>query len=96
MPQYVMLMNLTAKGLHDLKGAPARLEAAVKALEAGGGRLLSFNVAMGPYDYVAIAEGPEELAAVTAMSLGSQGYVTTQTMRAFIREEFAGLVSRLP
>jgi uncharacterized protein with GYD domain len=96
MPQYVMLMNLTAKGLQDLKDAPKRIAEGVRALEASGGKILSFHCTMGPYDYVAIADGPEEVAAVTAMSLGSQGYVTTQTMRAFTREEFAKLVSMLP
>ena len=97
MPQYVILMNLTAKGLADLKGAPARMEAGIKALEAAGGKMLSFNVTMGPYDYVAVAAGPsDEVAAVTAMGLAAQGYVTTQTLRSFTPQEFAGLVSQLP
>ena len=97
MPRYVVLMNLTAKGFADIKGAPARYEAAVKAIEAAGGKVLSFNVTMGAYDYVMVAEGPgDEYAASLALSLASQGYVTMQTLRAFSPEEFAGLVSRLP
>ena len=90
-------MNLTPKGLADLKGAPARIEAGVKALEAAGGKMVCFRATMGAYDYVMVAEGPsDEVAAVSAMSLGSQGYITTQTLHAFTPEEFAGLVRQLP
>jgi uncharacterized protein with GYD domain len=97
MPTFVMLMNLTAKGLADLKSAPARLDAATKAIEAAGGSLQSFHMTMGPYDYVAVAEAPsDDAAAVVAMSLAAQGNVTMQTLRAFTREEFAALVSQLP
>ena len=97
MPQFVLLMNLTTKGLADLKGAPARIEAGVKALEAAGGKMVCFRATMGAYDYVMVAEGPsDEFAALMSMATAAQGYVTTQTLRAFTPEEFAGLVSRLP
>ena len=44
-----------------------------------------------------MAEGPsDEFAALLSMSTAAQGYVTTQTLRAFTPEEFAGLVSKLP
>jgi len=48
-------------------------------------------------DYVMLAEGPsDEFAALMSMSTAAQGYVTTQTLRAFTPEEFAGLVNQLP
>ena len=59
MPQYVILSNLTAKGLADLKGAPARYQSVVKAIEAAGGKVLSFHATMGAYDYVTGGRGPE-------------------------------------
>lgn len=97
MARYVILLNLTAKGLADPKGSPARVDAGIKAVEAGGGKMLSFSATMGPYDYVAVCEAPsDEVATVLSMALGAQGYVTTQTLRAFSVEEFAGLVSKLP
>jgi uncharacterized protein with GYD domain len=97
MPQYVILSNLTAKGLADLKGAPARYQSIVKAIAAAGGKVLSFHATIGAYDYVMVAEDPnDELAALMSMSTGAQGNVTTQTLRAFTVEEFAGLVSQLP
>ncbi len=97
MPQFVILSKLTDKGLADLKGAPARIDAAVKALEANGGKLICFRATMGPYDYVMVAEGPsDEAATALSMATAAQGFVTTQTLRAFTPEEFAGLVSQLP
>jgi uncharacterized protein with GYD domain len=97
MPQYVILSNLTAKGLADLKGSPARYQSVVKAIENAGGKVLSFHATMGAYDYVLVAEGPnDEFAALMSMATAAQGYVTTQTLRAFTAEEFAGLVERLP
>jgi uncharacterized protein with GYD domain len=97
MPQFVILSNLTAKGLAEIKNGPARYEAVVKGIEAAGGKVLSFHVTMGAYDYVMVAEGPsDEFAALMSLSTAAQGYITTQTLRAFTPEEFAGLVSQLP
>jgi uncharacterized protein with GYD domain len=96
MPHFIILMNLTAKGLAELKGAPGRIDEGARALEAGGGKMLSFHMTMGPYDYVAVCEAPDdETAAVSAMSLAARGYVTTQTLRAFTTEEFSGLTTQL-
>jgi len=97
MPQFVILCNLTAKGLADIKNAPARYQAVAKGIEAAGGKVLSFHATTGAYDYVMVAEAPsDESAALMSLATAAQGYVTTQTLRAFTPEEFAGLVSQLP
>jgi uncharacterized protein with GYD domain len=96
-PQFVILSNLTAKGLAEIKSAPARYEAVVKGIEAAGGKVLSFHATMGAYDYVMVAEGPsDEFAVLMSLATAAQGHVTTQTLRAFPPAEFAGLVSKLP
>lgn len=97
MPTYVILMGLTDQGVKDIKGAPARIEATSKALEAVGGKLIGFYVTMGQYDYVAIAEGPsDEVAMTQLLGLGMQGNVRTKTLKAFTKEEFAEIVKKLP
>ncbi len=97
MPQYVVLLKLTAKGLEGLKDAPARIDAGIKAVEGAGGKVHSFHVTMGQYDYVSVVEGPnDEFAAAMAMGLAVQGFVATETMRAFTPGEFAGIVGQLP
>jgi uncharacterized protein with GYD domain len=97
MPTYVILMNLTEQGIKDIKNAPQRIEEAAKALEAAGGKLISFYTVMGQYDYVAIAEGPsDEVALAQLLGLGMQGNVRTTTLKAFTREEFEEIVKKLP
>ena len=97
MPGYVMLMKYTQKGIADLKGSPERIKQAKAALEKLGGRMVGVWVTMGQYDLVGIADLPnDEAAAIMALSLGSLGNVTTQTMRALSEDEFAEVVAKLP
>jgi uncharacterized protein with GYD domain len=97
MPTYIGLMNLTEQGIKNIKDAPKRLEEAVKALESMGGKLIAFYLVMGEYDYVGIAEAPsDEVAATFMLGLGAEGSVRTTTMRAFTKEQLAGMISKLP
>lgn len=97
MPTYVILMNLTDQGIKNIKDAPARIGEAAKALEAAGGKLLAFYTVMGPYDYVAIAQGPsDEVAMAQLLALGMAGNVRTTTLKAFTVEQFAGILQKLP
>ena len=97
MPTYIALFKLTDQGIKDLKSAPRRLEAAVKAAEAAGGKMGSFYATMGEYDYVVIGEWPNDETVVTFnLALASMGNVRSTTLRAFTQEEFAALVKKLP
>lgn len=97
MPGYVMLMKYTQKGIADLKGSPERINQAKAGVEKLGGRVVGVWVTMGQYDLVAIADLPNDQAAsIFALSIGSLGNVTTETMRALSEEEFAEVVSKLP
>ena len=97
MSTYIVLMNLTEQGIKNIKDAPARVEETAKALEAAGGKLPAFYTVMGPYDYVAIAEGPsDEVALAQLLALGMAGNVRTTTLKAFTTEEFAEILKMLP
>ena len=97
MPNYVLLMKLTEQGGKNIKEAPGRVEAGIKAWEALGGKMTSFFVVMGEYDYVTIGEFPsDEVATAFALALGSRGNVRTTSLRAFTKEEFAEIVKKLP
>jgi len=92
-----MLMNLTEKGIREIKDAPTRFNAAFKSVEAAGGKITGFYLTMGQYDYVAIAEGPSDEAAVLQLlGLGMAGNVRTTTLKAFTKDEFEKLLKRLP
>jgi len=97
MANYVLLMSLTEEGARSIKDAPARIAAGMKGWEAMGGKTLSFHVTMGPYDYVAVVEAPsDEVAAAYALTLASQGNVTTLSMKAFTVEQMGAIVAKMP
>jgi uncharacterized protein with GYD domain len=97
MATYITLMKFTEQGAKDLKGAPKRIESAIKSWELMGGKLLAAYFVMGEYDYVAITESPTDEAAVAAnLAVCAREHVKTSTLRAFPLAEFAKLVEKLP
>lgn len=97
MSTYIILMNLTDQGMRNIKDAPERIKEAAKALQASGGKMLAFYPVMGPYDYVAITEGPgDEAALAQLLALGKEGNVRTLSMKAFSIDEFSEIVKKLP
>lgn len=97
MATYITLYKLTDQGARNIREAPKRVEASIKAWEAAGGRMVGFYATMGEYDYVAITESPsEELGAAFTLAQASLGNVRTVTMRAFTQNEFSDLVAKLP
>jgi uncharacterized protein with GYD domain len=97
MVTYVSLMKLTDKGAQDIKNAPERIKSGIANLEAVGGKLVAFYTLIGEYDYLGIAEAPnDQVAAGYLISLSSEGYVRTTTFKAFSMEEFAGILGNLP
>jgi uncharacterized protein with GYD domain len=90
-------MKLTDQGIKDIKNAPQRTADNVKRFEAMGGKLIGFYTVMGEYDYVGIAEAPNDEVAMTFMlGMGSAGNVRTTTLKAFTTEQFAKMVNKLP
>lgn len=97
MSTYGILMKLTEQGVKNIKEAPERVGDAAKNLEAAGGKLPAFYTVMGPYDYVAIAEGPsDEVALAQLLALGMYGYVRTTTLKAFTVGQFQEVLKMLP
>ena len=97
MPTYIGLYKLTDQGIKNIKDAPQRMEEAIKAAEAAGGKLLGVYTVMGEYDYVSIGEFPNDETVLTlALALGGQGNVRSTTLKAFTKAEFAEIVKRLP
>lgn len=97
MATYVVLGNYTAQGIKNIKESPARLDAARKAAQAAGGDIKQAFLTMGQYDLVLVVEAPDdETVARLILATGSQGNVSTQTMRAFTEDEFRKLAAGLP
>jgi uncharacterized protein with GYD domain len=97
MVRNVLLMKLTEQGAKDIKGAPQRIEQAIKTVEKMGGKLLDFYVITGEYDYIAIGEMPSDEAALAfTLGLTALGNTKVTTCKAYTQQEFAAAVKKLP
>lgn len=97
MPTYISLLRLTQQGIEKIKESPARLDAAKKAFKSLGAELKEFYLVTGAYDIVIISEAPnDEVVAKLALSIGAQGSVRTETLRAFKEDEYRKIISALP
>jgi uncharacterized protein with GYD domain len=102
MQTYIILGNYTQEGVSKIKESPARIEAARKAIEAVGGKFLSWHLTMGRYDFVVITEAviteaPDaKTGAAVLLAIGAQGASRTETMLAFTEEEFKEVLAGMP
>jgi uncharacterized protein with GYD domain len=97
MATYVCLMKLTDQGIKNIKNAPERTKEGFKTVEAMGGKVSGFYLTMGEYDFVAIAEFPNDEVGMTyLMGLGALGNTRTTTLNAFTTEQMAEMVANLP
>jgi uncharacterized protein with GYD domain len=94
---YATLLRYTQKGIENIKDSPARLDAVKKSIAAAGGKLIGFYLTMGQYDAIVTAEFPgDETVARFPLAGGSQGYVRSETLRAFSEDEYRKIVASLP
>lgn len=96
MNTYIQLASWTEQGARNVKDAPARLEAAKKAIKELGGELKAFYLTFGAHDIVAIFDLPsDEAAARFALTLAKAGNVRTETLKAFGETEYRDIVGSL-
>lgn len=96
MPTYITLLRWTQQGVAKAKDSPKRLDAGRKAFKKLGVEIKDTYLTMGRYDLVCVIEGPnDESVARALLSLGSQGNVQTETLKAFTEDEFRKITSSL-
>lgn len=97
MPTYIALSTLTDQGVRNMKDLARRLQNAEQTFGAMGATLREVYMVMGQFDYVVIADAPDdETIARVSLAIAGQGNVRTQTARAFDRTEMLRLVEGLP
>jgi uncharacterized protein with GYD domain len=97
MATYIAFLRYTQKAREAIKESPARREAAKKLFASAGATLKHVYITMGRYDAVAIAEAPDDATmARMALAGASQGFIQTETMRAFTEEEADKIIASLP
>lgn len=93
MATYLALMRWTKEGIEKVKDSPSRLDAARKAIEPYGAKLVSFYMLMGQYDAAAIIEAPDDATyARVSLSLASKGSLRTESLRAFTEDEYRKII----
>jgi uncharacterized protein with GYD domain len=96
MPSVVILGSYTEQGIQHMKDLPQRLEAAKQAMQAAGGKMISFYLTMGEYDFISVMEVPDmETGARVALQIAAQGNIRTKSMYGFTEAEAASVVSGL-
>jgi uncharacterized protein with GYD domain len=96
MPTYITLLKWTQQGVAKVKDSPKRLDAGRKAFKKIGVEIKDTYMTMGRYDLVCVIEGPnDETVARALLSLGSQGNVQTETLKAWTEDEFRKITASL-
>ena len=97
MPKYVTFLNWTGQGIQSVKDTTKRFQEGMALFEQMGVKVLSFYWTSGRYDAVAITEAADdETASAVALTLGSQGRVRTETLRAFDIEDMERILAKMP
>jgi uncharacterized protein with GYD domain len=74
MPLYLMLSQLSEKGVQTLNSNPARLREVNRDVEELGARVLHQWASLGEYDFVNVVEAPDDVTiAKVSLALGARG-----------------------
>jgi len=95
MPIYVILGNWTDQGTRDFGGAVQRGNGFREMVEQAGGRVRELVWTMGEYDFIIVAEAPDDETATTlVLRVGAAGNVRSKTMRAFDADQMSDIIAR--
>ena len=94
---FIMSMNLTERGIREIKDDPKRAQAAKDLAKKCGCEIKQVYLTCGEHDILVIAEAPlGDHVTKFALALGSLGNVRTRTSRAWTEPEWTKLMSELP
>lgn len=95
MPQFVILSKLTDEGRKTLKQRPERLTEVKKELESMNVKILEQYMVLGPYDFVNIAEAPDnETIMKASVDIGARGSVQLLTLPAVPIQQFVKKIEK--
>ncbi len=97
MALYVQLVKLTREGASKIREVSADFAKVQSFTASLGGKFLYVVACFGEYDFVALADYPDEVAALKgAAYAAAQGNATIQTLPARPIEDFFKIMSELP
>ena len=96
MPTYIVLGNFTDQGIRNVKDTPKRASAVREAAKKFGASVKSLYWTIGAYDMVTLIDAPDdESVAALLFSIGSQGNVRTQSLKAFEADEVERILGKI-
>jgi uncharacterized protein with GYD domain len=97
MALYIVLNSFTEQGIRNVKDTTKRAEAFKNKAKKCGATVKEQFWTLGQYDSVAIVEAPDEIS-MTALGLsaGAQGYIRTETLRAFTAADMKTILGKMP
>jgi len=96
MPTDITLLRYTQQGAARVKESPDRLDAGRQAFKQFGVEIKDTYLLMGRYDLLCVIEGPDdETVAKCLLTLGSQGNVQTETMKAWNEADFRKITNSI-
>ena len=96
MPTYIALSQFTDQGIRNVKDTIKRAETVMALGKKVGATMTQVYWTLGAYDVVAVIEAPnDEAATAFSLAIGSAGFVRTQTMRAFSKDEMGAILGKL-
>jgi uncharacterized protein with GYD domain len=93
MPTFVSQGRYTREAMRGMMNTPEdRTEAVSKLFEQAGGRLLSYYITFGEYDWLVVAEAPDErtMAAIAVAVAAGGGVTDLKTTLALTTAEAKG------
>ena len=96
MATYILLGQFTDQGIKNVKDTTKRAQALKAMAKKFNATITGLYWTLGQFDVAAIIDAPDD-ASVNALllSLGTQGNVRTQTLRAFSADEMGQILGRL-
>jgi uncharacterized protein with GYD domain len=96
MPSYIVLLKWTAQGVANVKDSPSRLDTGRKEFKKFGVKIKDTYLTMGRYDLVCLVEAPDDETLARAMlTLGAQGNVQTETLKAFSEADYRKIIGSI-
>jgi len=96
MATYIVLISFTEKGARAVRDTAKRADTFRKMGKKGGVTMKDVHWTLGAYDGVCVYEAPDD-ETITAFLLGAaeEGFVKTQTLRAFSEPEMKKIVAKM-
>ncbi|MBS0390727.1 MAG: GYD domain-containing protein [Comamonadaceae bacterium] len=96
MATYIALCNFTDQGIRSVKDTTKRADAVKEAASKFGAKMSQIYWTLGPYDLVTVIEAADDASATAfGLAIASAGNIRMQTLRAFSKDEMAGILAKM-